>query len=123
MASTPWVMALADFADHVAPRGIKYRRLSDLASLSGSVEVDHVLVKKGDRITKHRHAHSSALCFIIKGAGSIVLGARAYPIAAGNVVNIPAGIDHAFHAGDADLVFLSVQHPPIADDYVFPEDL
>jgi mannose-6-phosphate isomerase-like protein (cupin superfamily) len=118
--SNAWVRVLADFANHVAPRGIHYLRVSDTSSLKGRVEVDYVVVHKGDVIPLHFHEHSSALCLVVAGSGSIVLDGEIHEVSAGTVMSIPAGVSHEFRAIHEELVFVSVQHPPIEDDYVFP---
>jgi quercetin dioxygenase-like cupin family protein len=102
-----------------APRGIKYRRISSRSSLHGAVEMDYVSLTPKTTIPNHIHEHADTLCFVISGNGFLRTGNKRFRIRAGQIINIPAGAWHEFSAGMHRLVFVSVQHPPIANDYVF----
>jgi len=115
------VRRLRDFAKHQAPRKISYKRISSGSSLEGMAEVDYVPISKNSRIPAHAHKCANTLCVVVSGKGYVELNGRRSPLRAGNVISIPAGVYHEFGALDQKLVFISVQSPPIGDDYIFQQ--
>ncbi len=118
----PFVKTLKAYSVHKAPKGIQYVQISAHSSIE-PVEVDYVPVEKASNIEGHVHSKSNALCCILEGSGIVVLGSKRVKIRKNDVVNIPAGTWHEFFASDKEnLVFLSIQYPPIGDDYIFEND-
>ena len=114
-----FVRSLKSYSTHKAPRGIAYRKIAANSSIE-PVEVDYVPVKKGSHIGRHIHAQSNAFVLVLEGSGAVVLGGKRVTIKKNDVVNIPAGTRHQFFASNKEkLVFLSIQYPPIGDDYIF----
>ena len=104
---------------HKALRGIAYRTISKGSSIE-PVEVDYVPVKKGSKVEGHIHAKSNAFCLILEGSGAVIVGGKKIKIKKNDIISIPAGTWHEFYASKKEkLVFLSIQNPPIGDDYVF----
>ena len=102
-----------------APRGITYKRISVGSSVE-PVEVDYAPIRKGRKIEGHRHAKSNALCFILEGSGTILLNNKRVKIKKNDVINIPVGTWHEFSASKKEkLAFLSIQYPPLGDDFIF----
>lgn len=120
MSSKGWKRHVDDFPIHRAPQGIQYRKLSDETDFRGSVEIDYVPVRMDQPIPVHVHENAYSLCVVVAGTGLLLLNEDETPLSAGDVVYIPAGARHGFAAKSNDFAFLSVQHPPIGDDYIFP---
>ena len=117
--SKPFVKSLKSYSLHEIVRGIKYRKISDSSSIE-PVEVDYVPVEKASKVEGHMHAKSNALCCILEGSGTVALEGKRVKIRKNDVVNIPSGTWHEFFASDKEnLVFLSIQYPPIREDYIF----
>jgi len=100
--------------------GIRYRKLASGTVLEQNLEADYVCLLKGLTIPVHAHRHTSALCLVLKGSGVLTLNEDAFAVNEGDVVGIPAGAYHGFRAGAHGLEFLSIQSPPIGEDYIFP---
>ncbi len=117
-----FVKHLKEVPIHKAPKGITYQKIA-LGSSIEPVEFDYVPIKKTKSIAGHIHKNSNALVFILKGSGSVVLGKKKFLIKKDDIINIPAGTWHEFHASKKEnLIFLSVQHPPIKNDYIFKKN-
>jgi mannose-6-phosphate isomerase-like protein (cupin superfamily) len=115
----PFVKSLKSYSLYEAVKGINYRQISAHSSIE-PVEVDYVPVEKASKIEGHMHAKSNALCCILEGSGMVALDGKRVKIRKNDVVNIPVGTWHEFFASDKEkLVFLSIQYPPIGEDYVF----
>lgn len=108
---------LKDIPIHKAPKGIIYQKIAQGSSIE-PVEVDYVPVKKGKSIPGHIHEKSNAFVLILEGSGSIMLNKKEVRVKKNDIIDIPAGTWHEFHAKE-DLLFLSIQYPPIKEDYVF----
>jgi mannose-6-phosphate isomerase-like protein (cupin superfamily) len=117
-----WVKRLDDVAYHNAPGGIRYKQLTSGTPLAKTVEVDFVPVPSGSPIARHAHAHAETLCLIVSGSGSLTLGEETIPVEVGHVVYIPSGLLHGFTARSDNFSFLSIQQPPIAEDYIFASE-
>ena len=83
-------------------------------------KVKRIVVKPGKRLSYQQHARRSEHWFIVSGHGSVTIDAAAVPVAAGHAVDIPVGAAHRIeNTGDADLVFVEVQH----GDYFGEDDI
>ncbi len=117
--SKPFIKSLKDIPLHRAPKRIAYYKLATDSSIS-PIEVDYVPVGKGKTIEGHIHQKSNAFCLILECSGVVLLEKETKKITKGDIVNIPAGTWHQFTASEKEgLVFLSVQNPPIGNDYLF----
>lgn len=120
----PFVKNLAEYAVHNAPKGIRYWKIASGSSIERQNEVDLVPVPHGRDIPGHIHKRSNALVLILSGSGIAEIGNERREIDRFDVVNIPAGTYHAFEASPKeDLMFVSVQYPPIGNDYVFSRSI
>ncbi len=118
-STKPFVKNLKSYSLYEASKGINYRQISADSSIE-PVEVDYVPIEKASKIEAHKHEKSNALCCILEGSGMVVLNGKRVKIRKNDVVNIPAGTWHEFFASNKEkLVFLSIQYPPIGDDYIF----
>jgi len=119
-----FVKNIGDYVIHNAPKGIRYWKIANGSNIENSVEVDLVPVEKGAEIPGHIHKKSNALALVVSGSGKVTLGDGGYNVRKGDIINIPAGVYHDFKASeDEELTFLSVQNPPINNDYVFSRRL
>lgn len=65
-----------------------------------------VRVPPGPR-TPHRHPHSVEVVYVVEGNGRVWEGEQVTPVAAGDLVLVPAGTPHATVAtGSSDLVLV-----------------
>lgn len=72
-----------------------------------------------------RHARRSEHWFVIRGTGVVTLDGAEVPLETGQHVDVPCGAAHRMeNTGDADLVFIEVQHGEYCgeDDIVRLED-
>ena len=104
---------------HRAPRGIAYRKIAEKSSIA-PVEVDYVPVSRGMQLQAHLHRKSNAFCIILEGSGTVMLGKKTRKVRKADTIDIPAGTWHSFKASKkTGMVFLSIQYPPIKEDYLF----
>ncbi len=83
-------------------------------------KVKRIVVKAGKRLSYQQHARRSEHWFIVSGRGAVTIDGTATPVAAGHAVDIPVGAAHRIeNTGDADLVFVEVQH----GDYFGEDDI
>ena len=78
-------------------------------------EADHkvkrITVAPGQRISYQTHAHRAEHWFVIAGTGHVTLEGAELPVGPGAAVDIPMTAAHRItNDGDADLVFIEVQH-------------
>jgi mannose-6-phosphate isomerase-like protein (cupin superfamily) len=121
-ATHGWVKHVREFSFHTAQGGIRYKKLTPGTALNDAVEVDFVPVLSESPISKHAHSHAETLCIILSGRGYLSLGDETFQVEVGHAVYIPSGVMHGFTAQSDDFTFLSIQHPPIGDDYIFPSE-
>jgi len=119
MAIKAWVKSQKDFPISDAPKGISYKTVSSGSNLGHRVEVDYVRVPKLKGIPMHAHKHAETLCVVIAGRGRVEVNGEGYSVRTGDVINIPKGVYHEFRAGDNRFAFISIQSPPIRNDYLF----
>ncbi|CAN5280759.1 hypothetical protein BH24ACT10_BH24ACT10_02780 [soil metagenome] len=85
-----------------------------------------ITVRPGKRLSYQRHAHRSEHWFVVKGSGVVTLDGSPVPVQPGVAVDVPVGVAHRVEntSGDADLVFVEVQHGESfgEDDIVRLED-
>jgi dihydrofolate reductase len=75
------------------------------------------LVPPGATTRLHRHRGSEEIYYFIEGRGVMELGAREFPVAAGDSVAIPSGTPHRVaNTGDTVLRILCACAPPYAHD-------
>ena len=70
-------------------------------------------LKPGEDIGLETHEQTDQILYFIAGSGTAVVGGEEHAIAAGDVVDVPAGTEHNFtNTGDADLKLFTVYAPP-----------
>ncbi len=70
-----------------------------------------ITVRPGKRLSYQRHARRSEHWFVVKGSGTVTLDGATSEVSAGSAVDVPVGVAHRIsNTGDADLVFVEVQH-------------
>src|SRR4051812_45236774 len=74
-------------------------------------KVKRIVVTAGKRLSYQRHAKRSEHWFVLHGAAEVTLDGALVPLGTGQAIDIPAGTAHRIeNVGDADLVFIEVQH-------------
>jgi quercetin dioxygenase-like cupin family protein len=64
-------------------------------------------------VAKHNHAASLEVIYILTGTGEFVLDGKKSNVKAGDVIHIPAGMNHAFHnTGSEPVDGIQVYSPP-----------
>ena len=84
-----------------------------------------ITVLPGKRLSYQRHARRSEHWFVVTGRGVVTLDGASVDVAPGVAVDVPVGVAHRIeNTGDADLVFVEVQHGEYfgEDDIVRLED-
>ncbi len=114
-----WIKSIADLPVHTASGGIKYKQLSVETALAEAVEIDYVEVPKNEPIPDHVHRKAETVCLIVSGRGMLRRGWRDVEVKPGDTIYIPSGEKHGFSALTDDFAFVSIQHPPIGNDYDF----
>jgi mannose-6-phosphate isomerase len=83
-------------------------------------KVKQIVVKPGHRLSYQVHARRSEHWFIVRGNGVVTLNDAPVPVGPGTAVDIALGASHRIeNTGDADLVFVEVQH----GDYFGEDDI
>jgi mannose-6-phosphate isomerase len=88
-------------------------------------KVKQILVKPGKRLSLQKHARRSEHWFVVRGTGVVMLDGVPVAVVPGVAVDIALGASHRIeNTGDADLVFVEVQHGEYfgEDDIVRLED-
>lgn len=63
------------------------------------------VVAPGGHSPRHSHDYEHEV-FVVSGTGDVLLGERRHALRAGDVVFVPAGLEHQFRAGDSGMTFL-----------------
>ena len=83
-------------------------------------KVKRILVSPGKRLSLQKHARRAEHWFVVQGSGVVTIDDRRVPVGPGAAVDIPRGSAHRIeNDGDADLVFIEVQH----GDYFGEDDI
>ena len=88
-------------------------------------KVKRIVVHPGKRLSYQRHAKRAEHCFIVAGAAEVTLDGTVSELGPGQAIDIPLeGAHRIANRGDADLVFIEVQHGTYfgEDDIVRLED-
>lgn len=107
-----------DTPDHLMPMIARDARLVVWPGVgSKTANMNYVDMQPDERNVPHAHAASEDTIFILEGQGTIedVTNNKKYPIRAGQVVHVPAGIVHAVRA-DKGSNIVSVGGPSPADE-------
>ncbi len=74
-------------------------------------KVKRLVVLPGRRLSYQRHERRAEHWFVVSGSGLVTLDGEATEVAPGQAVDIAVGTAHRVeNTGDADLVFIEVQH-------------
>ncbi|MDP3735366.1 MAG: cupin domain-containing protein [bacterium] len=92
-------------------------------ALARVVGVDRVRVEPMQRSQTHRHLIAETILYIESGSGTVVVDANDHAVKAGDRICIPKGAYHHVCTDASELVFTSIQHPPIHDDETGWHDL
>jgi len=80
---------------------------------AGGMSLAEATVPPGRETIPHRHPESEELYHVLSGAGTMRLEGEAFGVRPGDTVRIAPGALHSVaNAGEADLVFLCLCHPP-----------
>lgn len=83
--------------------------------LQHTVAVDYVVVPRWKVSEVHRHNNAETVLFILSGSGEVIVGEEEMGVKKGDRVRIGKGIFHGVRTDHEELVFISVQSPPILD--------
>lgn len=80
------------------------RLLLDSSDTGGAVSTHRVLLRDGaEGAGPHRHYTSAEIFYVLSGAVDVLVGEEVLQVIEGDLVVVPAGVDHAFGAtADAD---------------------
>ncbi|HEX3947234.1 MAG TPA: phosphomannose isomerase type II C-terminal cupin domain [Acidimicrobiales bacterium] len=82
-----------------------------LDETSPTHKVKRIVVRPGKRLSYQRHQRRSEHWFVVEGDALVTVGGQQRPAGPGDAVDIAAGTVHRIeNVGDADLVFVEVQH-------------
>lgn len=98
-------------------------QLTQGTALESVVAVDRVRVEPKQSSGTHRHNDAETVLYIEKGSGVVKIGATCFVVNAGDRITIPKGSWHSVHTAQNELVFTSVQSPPIHDEKTGRHDL
>jgi uncharacterized cupin superfamily protein len=118
----PNVVALADL-DAGSHPGAEVRALGR-AGGAMTAGLNHVTLEPGAAgAPLHCHALEEELFVVLDGAGTLVLGERPHPLAAGDVVarRPSTGVAHQLRAGDEGLTYLAYGTREPGDSVYYPE--
>ncbi len=80
---------------------------------SGNLAITWVEGGPGSEQLLHAHPANEQVYVIVRGRGTMKVGGEEQEVAAGTLVFIPPGTDHAIrNTGDESLVFVSATAPP-----------
>jgi len=72
---------------------------------------------------QHVHRNSDAFIIVTRGAATLLMGDIQRVVAAPKLIRVPKGVSHGFRLNDGEwFEFVSVQYPPIRDEYTGEED-
>jgi quercetin dioxygenase-like cupin family protein len=113
--TTPSIIdsAAIDWTEHPRFHSIGMKALLTSAEnpLAG---VNVVQVPPDDVIGRHLHAQEIETVYVLAGQSVLTLGDADYPFAAGQVVAIPAGLEHALrNTGVETVELLCIFTPPL----------
>ncbi len=92
-------------------------------ALERVVAVDRVRVQAGRNSQIHRHLEAETVLFIEKGFGVVIINGERHEVAPGSRICIAAGAWHGVATFNSELIFISVQSPPIHDEATGRHDL
>lgn len=92
-------------------------------ALERIVAVDRVRVEPGRCSQVHRHIEAETVLFIEKGFGVVIINGERHEVARGSRICISAGAWHNVTTFESDLIFTSIQSPPIHDEATGRHDL
>lgn len=67
---------------------------------SGAASIAGLTLEAGAAVPAHRHASSTELLFILEGGGTMTVAGDSREVGRLDAIQIPAGVEHAFVAGD-----------------------
>ncbi|MGH9087573.1 MAG: phosphomannose isomerase type II C-terminal cupin domain [Acidimicrobiales bacterium] len=83
-------------------------------------KVKRIVVRPGKRLSYQRHARRAEHWYVVSGSGRVTLEGDVREVGPGDSVDVPLGAAHRIEGGgDADLVFVEVQH----GDYFGEDDI
>jgi quercetin dioxygenase-like cupin family protein len=104
------VVVRAADAELIGQRPTSVRLLADSSSTGGALSAQRVSLASGaDGARPHRHANSAELFYVLDGTAQLLSGDQVITAGPGDLVIVPAGLDHAFAAApgmDADLLIV-----------------
>ena len=92
-------------------------------ALESVVAVDRVRVEPRKSSGTHRHNDAETVLFIEKGSGVVKVGGVCFVVNAGDRISIPKGSWHSVYTAQHELIFTSIQSPPIHDEKTGRHDL
>ena len=102
----------AAWQEHPRFKGVFINKLLTSAD-NGLANVNRVRIPPGGLIGFHLHPTQVETIYVLAGASSLTLGKESTPFVAGQIVAVPAGLEHSvFNSSDSDVELLTVFTPP-----------
>ncbi len=86
--------------------GFDGKSAGDPALYLGRIEFD-----AGARVPQHAHATETELLYVTAGGGTLTVAGVEYPIAAGDAIQLPPGVEHSLVVGDAGIAAIHLYTP------------
>jgi quercetin dioxygenase-like cupin family protein len=103
----------ATWQEHPRFKGIFINKLLTSAD-NDLANVNRVRVPPGGLIGIHTHPTQVETIFVLAGASHLTLGRTSTPFVKGQIVAVPAGLEHSLHnPGETDVELLTVFTPPV----------
>lgn len=78
-----------------------------------TVTMHQLTMEPGDEFANHVHEESVDIISVVQGSGVLISDGTEYPIRRGDVVYVPAGVDHGMrNDGEETLISVDSQAPP-----------
>lgn len=94
------VVRLADAKEYVRTGG-KSQIFVEPPAAGGAVSVSYLLVDAGQKVPAHVHARETEALYVLGGGGAMTIAGTTVPVTGTSVVQVPAGVEHAFEATEA----------------------
>ncbi len=91
------VVRLAEAKEYVRPGG-KTQIFVEPPAAGGAVSLSYLVVEAGQKVPAHVHARETEALYLFGGGGTMTIAGTTVPVVGTSVIQIPAGVEHAFEA-------------------------
>lgn len=82
----------------------------------GAATFYRVRIEPGQKTSTSYHRKAEEFYYVLGGHGTAYLNGTAYPLAAGDFVRLPPGVQHCFETGEHSLEMLDIHIPGCRPD-------